>query len=249
MIISTDGIVLRTFDYRETSKIATFFTRDQGKISGVMKGIRKDPRKFGSSVDRFSVNGLVYYEYRNSNLHLISQCDLKQYFFKLREVYRKNVAANYSLELVDVIMPVESPNKEIYDLMLDYFNTLEVSDDIDKLVHAFQIKVLLHSGFRPHIDSCVKCGKKVGGKVRFSMRLGGLICERCPTRETSFVIVSRGAIASMLFIESHKWDQCIKLKLHKNIQQELKFILNNFLVYHLEKRIRSLKFLMAKGAL
>ncbi|MBF0478798.1 MAG: DNA repair protein RecO [Candidatus Omnitrophica bacterium] len=243
MIISTDAIVLRTFDYRETSKIATFFTLEKGKVSGVMKGIRKDPRKFGSSVDRFSVNGIVYYEYSHSTLHLISQCDLKQYFFKLREEYRKNVAANYILELVDSIMAPELPNQQIYELMVDYLNTLEVSSDIDKLVHAFQIKVLLYSGFRPHIDSCVKCGKKIDGRVRFSMRLGGLVCPTCPTRETSFVVVSKGAIASMLYIESHKWSECIKLKLHKEIQQELKFILNNFLVYHLEKRIKAGKYL------
>lgn len=61
MIVQAQGIVLKTFDFRETSRIATFFTKEYGKIKGVLKGIRKDMKKFGSSVDRFSVNHLVYY--------------------------------------------------------------------------------------------------------------------------------------------------------------------------------------------
>ena len=60
MIVSTEGIVLKSFDYRETSKIATFFTKQYGKVKGVLKGIRKDPKKFGSHIDQFSVNVQIH---------------------------------------------------------------------------------------------------------------------------------------------------------------------------------------------
>ena len=107
MIIKTEGIVLKTIDLRETSRIAFFFTRDHGKVKGVLKGIRKDPKKFGSHIDKFSVNEIVYYQYRNSDIHLVSQCDLKQFFFPVRQDYKRNIAANYMLELVNIIMPTE----------------------------------------------------------------------------------------------------------------------------------------------
>ena len=243
MIIHTEGIVLKTFDYRETSRIATFFTREKGKVSGIMKGVRKNSRKFGSSVDRFSVNDLVYYEYSRSDLHLISHCDLKQYYFQIRQDYNKNVAAYYALELVDAVMPKEHPSMKVYKLLLDFFASLEHEKDINKLIHIFQIKVLLFSGFRPHIDSCVKCGKRISGRARFSMRAGGLVCPACPTRETTFTVVSQGSINSMLYIERHSWKNCLALGLAKSVQKELKFILNNFLVYHLEKRLKTTRFL------
>jgi len=79
MINHTEGIVLKTLDFRETSRIATFFTKHHGKIKGVLKGVRKDSKKFGSSIDKFTVNNIVYYEYTRSDLHLISQCDLTQF--------------------------------------------------------------------------------------------------------------------------------------------------------------------------
>jgi DNA repair protein RecO (recombination protein O) len=243
MIVHTEGIVLKTFDFRETSRIATFFTKDHGKVKGVLKGIRKDFRKFGSSVDTFSVNDIVYYQYSRSDLHLISQCDLKQFFFSARQDYKKNVAANYTLELVDTVMPPEYPNRKVYSLMLDFLGSLEGAVDIDKLVHIFQIKVLLLSGFRPHIDACLKCRRKIEGRARFSMKSGGLICFECPTSETNFVMVSRGTVASMLHIEQSHWPASLRLGLTDTVRKELKYVLNNFLVYHLGRKIRSARYL------
>jgi len=243
MIIKTEAIVLKSKDFRETSRMATFFTKNHGKVKGVLKGIRKDPKKFGSSVDKFTVNDIVYYRYSRSDLHLISQCDLKQYFFSIRQNYKRNIAVNYILELVDIIMPIEQENKKVYHLMLCFLESLDRTHDIDKLIFIFQVKILLLSGFRPHIDSCVKCGKRIKGKVRFSMRSGGLICQDCPTSEQTFAIISKGTISSMLHIERHNWPNCLKLGLTKIVKKELKYILNNFLVYHLERRIKSARFL------
>jgi DNA repair protein RecO len=42
-IHKTEAIVLSRRDFRETSLIANFFTRDYGRISGLLKGIRKEP--------------------------------------------------------------------------------------------------------------------------------------------------------------------------------------------------------------
>jgi DNA repair protein RecO (recombination protein O) len=243
MIVHTEGIVLKTMDFRETSRIATFFTKEFGKVKGVMKGIRKDQRKFGSSVDKFSVNDIVYYRYSRSDLHLISQCDLKEFFFKVREDYNRNVAANYMLELVDSIMPVEEANHKIYNLMLSFLRSLEDAVEIDKLVHILQIKTLLYSGFRPHLDSCVSCRKKIKGKARFSMKSGGLVCVHCKNADTSFQLISHGTIASILHIEEKPWENALRLGLTTMTRKELRFLLNNFLVYHLERHLKSSRLL------
>lgn len=242
MIVKTEAIVLKSFDFRETSRIVTFYTRNHGKVKGVLKGIRKDPRKFGSSVDRFSLNDIVFYQYRNSDIHLVSQCDMKDYYFPIRQDFRKMAAASYVLELVDAIMPVEQKNEEIFDLILQYLSSLGSAQDISKLVHVFQIKTLVYSGFRPHLDTCVKCERKVQGQTRFSMQLGGLICEICRPLGTDAALVSKGTVASILHIEQCEWERSLRLSLSDAIKKELKFVLNNFLVFHLEKHLKSAKY-------
>jgi DNA repair protein RecO (recombination protein O) len=108
----------------------------------------------------------------------------------------------------------------------------------------FQIKFLAFSGFKPHIDSCVVCNLGIGERPRFSMQRGGLVCAHCQGKDTALVSVSKGAIATLLYIEKESWSGCLKLTMPAGIKQELKRILNNFLVYHLEKNIRSAKYLL-----
>lgn len=239
MIVQTQGIVLKRFDFRETSQIATFFTRDHGKVTGVLKGIRKDHKKFGSTIDKFSVNDIVYYAHRDSDIHLVGQCDLKVFFFKIRQDMKRTMAASYMIELVDAIMPVEEKNTDIYHLMTEYLNLLEDVDDVNKLVHAFQIKILLLSGFRPFLDSCVICQKKITPKMQFSMKLGGLLCEDCRANDNTATPLSRGAVASLLHIERYALKDVVRLKLTALTRKELKYILNNFLVYHIERHIKT----------
>ena len=239
MIVQTQAIVLKRFDFRETSQIVTFFTRDYGKVSGILKGIRKDHKKFGSTVDKFSVNDIVYYTHRDSDLHLVSQCDLRSFFFKIRKDMKRTLAASYMVELVDAIMPVEEKNIDVYHLMIEYLNLLEDVDDVSKLVHALQIKILLLSGFRPFLDSCVICQKKMTAKMQFSMKLGGLLCEDCRANDHAAMALSRGTVASLLHIERYALKNILRLKLTALTRKELKFVLNNFLVYHIERRIKT----------
>jgi len=242
MIAKTEAFVLKTHDFRETSKIAVFYTKEFGKVKGVMKGIRKDYKKFGSSVDRFSLNDMEFYRHRNSDLHLISLCDLKQYYFPIRKDLKRNIAANYVLELVDVIMPPENPNTNIYALMNNFFKDLQSEADIDRLIHIFQIKTLIFSGFRPHIDDCLKCTKHIDNKAKFSLKTGGLICNTCSRDEHNLLPISKGTISTILYYERHSWDHCLKLGLTSHVKKELKVILNNFLVYHLERKIKTAKY-------
>jgi DNA repair protein RecO (recombination protein O) len=242
-IISTEAIILRALDHRETSKLVFFLTRRRGRVIGVLKGIRKDSRKFGSSADKFSINDIVYYEYRDSDIHLVSQCDTREYFEGLRDDARRITAADYAAELVNKLLPLEEPNEAVYDLLLDYYRALAVEKDAGRLVHMFQIKFLALSGFRPHIDSCVICGKGIGDQPRFSLSKGGLVCLRCQPRTADAMNVSRGAVATLMYVESRPWTACLKLRIEAGIKQELRRILNNFLIFHLEKNIRSAKYL------
>jgi len=244
MIAKTRAIVLKSFDFRETSRIAVFFTEEHGKVTGILKGIRKDPRKFSTSLDRYSLNEILYYRHSSSDIHLVGHCDQMEVFTKIRDEYKKMTASYYGLELVDKIMPVEQANPDVFRLMLDYIRSLETSEDTDRLVHLFQIKILSLSGFRPFLDCCVQCEKKVSGPVRFSLNAGGLICVNCPTTQgADQSVISQGTIATLLRMEEMPWEQSLRTGLMPTTRKELKYLLNNFLVYHLERKIHAAVYL------
>ena len=243
MIAATEGIVLKSFDFRETSRIATFLTRDFGRVKGVLKGIRKDPRKFGSSVDKFSLNDIVYYRYRHSDIHLISHCDMKNFYAGFRQDLKSMTAASYAMELVDTLLPLEEKNIDIYQLTQDFLKSLQTTCDVSKLVHTFQIKILSLSGFRPHLENCVRCNDHVTQFPRFSLSLGGLLCAGCKDVSSQATPISLGAVASILHIQRNHWDTALRLTMEPFIKKELKYVLNNFLVFHMDRHLRSTRFL------
>lgn len=239
----TEAIVLNRRDFRETSIIANFYTRDFGKISGILKGIKEEPAKFASTLEPFSYNEIIFYKKRNSNLHLVSQCDLRDNFNLIRENILKISAASLIMELINVIMPQEDKNEDVFNLASAILKELEINNNPNKITTIFKIKILAISGFKPHFDSCVSCGLKIMSQSKFSLSLGGLLCARCYSKDPKARSIFRGTVASILYIENNDFKNNINLGINPQIKRELDLILSSFLSFHLEKELKSQKVL------
>jgi len=232
---------LKRYDLRETSLLVNFFTRNYGKISGELKGIRKDPRKFASSLESFSHNDIIFYHKRNSSVHLVSQADLVNNFSGIRQGLTKITAASLIVELIDGIMAQEDKNEDIFDLAMTALAELSGYTDPDKVMTIFKIKALSLSGFRPHLDSCVSCLGRAPGQVKFSLGLGGLLCQKCGPKDLRARTIFRGTIATIMHIEKNDFKTNLKLGMNPQIKKELNLVLNGFLNFHLGKELKSQK--------
>jgi len=238
-IHKTEAIVINRFDFRETSLIVNFYTRDFGKIRGILKGIRREPKKFASTLEPFSFNEIIFYRKINSTLHLVSQCDIRNNFHGIRRDMLKVGAGGIITELLHAVMPQEDINEEVFDLTLDVLRELETNPDADKISTIFKIKMLALSGFKPHFDSCVACDGKILGHSRFSVLLGGLLCPACFGRDLKARSIFRGTVASILHIERSPFRNALMLGMNPQIKKELAFVLNSFLNFHLGKKLKS----------
>ena len=112
-IVKTPALVLKRWDLRETSLLVNFFTRDFGKITGELKGIRAEPGKFGSNVELFSLNDIVFYQSRQSSVHLVSQCDSVDGFAAIKKSIAAITSASVVVELLDAVMQPEDKHPQI----------------------------------------------------------------------------------------------------------------------------------------
>lgn len=238
-IHTTEAIVLNTYDFRETSIIANFYTRNYGKISGVLKGIRKNPEKFASPLELFSHNEIVFYRKTHSTLHLVSQADLRDNFIGIRNNILKIGIGSAMIELLNALMPQEDINEDIFNISLLSLKELERNYDSEKIMMIFKIKILALSGFKPHFDSCVSCGDKIFGHSKFSVILGGLLCAHCAHKDLRAKSIFRGTVATILHIEKNEFKNNLNLGLNPLIKKELGFVLNSFLNFHLGKKLKS----------
>jgi DNA repair protein RecO (recombination protein O) len=237
-IHKTDAIVLSTQNFRQTSLIVNFYTRDFGKLSGLLKGAREDPTKFNSNLDTVSLNEIIFYKKRSSSLYLVSQCDLKRDFRLIKNDLERIRKAFSLVELLDIVTVEGDKNEQIFDLALTCLEQLENSFDLDKLLIIFKIKLLDFCGFKPHLDSCVSCNNKIIAQARFSLKFGGLLCERCIAKDIKSRTVFRGTVASILYIEKNNLDNVLRLGMNQAIKRELHQVLDGFLEFHLDKQIK-----------
>ncbi|MGD0336379.1 MAG: DNA repair protein RecO [Candidatus Omnitrophota bacterium] len=242
-INKTEAIVLSRREFRETSLIVDFYTRDFGKLSGLIKGIRDEPEKFASNFEQTSHNEIIFYQKRNSSLHLVSQADKLNNFDGLKQNIDKAGMASYMVELVSATMAVEDKNEQVFDLLNICLKELEISMNPDKVMTIFKIKMLALSGFKPHFDSCVSCSSRILGESKFSLMLGGLLCPGCFKKDMAARSIFRGTVASILHIEKNDFTANLKLGMNPQIKRELEIILNAFLNFHLEKELKSQKVL------
>jgi DNA repair protein RecO (recombination protein O) len=241
MICSTPAFVLRSYDFRETSRIVNFYTRDFGKVKGILKGIRKDFKKFGSTLPLLSLNHIVYYPKRTTEIYLVSHCDLIDDFGLSRGDLEGFGISHYIAELVDALMPLEDTNKAVFELIFDFLNSLKEYPGRDMRL-AFQIKSLTLSGFKPHFDSCLACEKKLVKDAFFSHARGGLLCQRCLFQDRNAESILPGAIASMLYMERSSWANCLRLAMHERVRHQLGGFLESFIRFHVGRSMKTANF-------
>ena len=234
-IHKAEAIILSTQNFRQTSLIANFYTREFGKLSGILKGVRQDPAKFNSNLDVLSLNEIVFYKSGTSSLHLISQCDLRKDFRAIKNNLEKMQKAFLLLQLLNSLTVPEAPDENVFNLLVSCLEQLDNGCNLDKIRIIFKIKLLDYSGFKPNLDSCVSCNNKVISQARLSLKLGGLLCDTCLNKDIKARNVFRGTVASILYIEKNDFNSVLRLGISREIMRELNQVLDAFLTYHIGK--------------
>lgn len=148
-IEKTDAVLLRKRDLRETSLILTFFTKDFGKINGILKGVRGSRARSNMNPLFFSLNQIVFYESKKSDLFIVSQCEIQQVFLNILKEWDVASAAYYILELVDIFTEIGEKEEGIFENLLYSFESLNAGKNAFSIARLFEIKFLLSLGLWP----------------------------------------------------------------------------------------------------
>ncbi|MBN1405789.1 MAG: DNA repair protein RecO [Candidatus Omnitrophica bacterium] len=242
-IQKTQAILLAKKEIRQTSCIVSFYTKDFGKIKGLIKGVRGKQAVFGLYLQEFSVYDIVYYEKKHRDIHTISECDFKQAFRALNSSFERRLWAYYALELTDRLTPLEDKNAKVYELLLDTLNSLNTGQYVDKAIIAFQIKFLEYQGYMPQLESCVNCGGKLPQDARFSVRLGGLLCAKCFSADIQSFGATQGAVFSMKKLVQTQFSDMPRISIGEKLRDEIAILLDRFILYQTGEHLKTKRFI------
>jgi DNA repair protein RecO (recombination protein O) len=243
MLINTEGIVLKQVKYNESDKILTIFSKKNGKIQAIAKGARRPRSPLLSSTQVFCHSNFVIY--KGKNMYNISQGEVLNSFYSLREDLKKLAYATYIIELIDTAVIEEEPNDKLFGLTLKTLKLLsKMASGYKKLVLAFEIKYISFLGYKPHIERCVGCSSIPKGRMKFSITDGGIICEKCIKKGVIGEDIDITTLDAMRFLLYNELDKLNSLQINDRVIEKIEYILLKYIKSHVDKKhFKSLDFL------
>src|SRR6516165_4213847 len=94
------ALVLRTTDWSETSRIATLWTRELGKVRALAKGGRRLRSNFESGLDLLTLCSIVFLRKSSGGLDLLTEAQVVERYPRLRNDLQALYAGYYVAELL-----------------------------------------------------------------------------------------------------------------------------------------------------
>ena len=233
-----EGVVLKTIKLGEADRIVTIFTRENGKVRAVAKGIRKTKSRFGGRLEPFTRAELLIYRGRK-DLDTITSVDIIDSFDAARRDYELLNAASAMAELVEKITPDREGAFSTYALLIGGLRALTTTRTATVLP-SFLIKLLSVSGYHPELRRCAGCAAE-GGLGGFSASFGGAVCESCWHEDPGAV----GIAAANIEMMSRLLSSDLGLPLAPEAAEAITVALRRYAEYHLDRPLRSLHMLTA----
>ena len=116
MQLTTQGLVLREVNYKESDKILTVLTQDMGKLTVSARGSRKKGGGISAAAQMLVWSEMTLYEYRQR--WSLKEAVTNREFRGVREDLESYALACYFAEIIDQLTPEQLPVPELLALIL-----------------------------------------------------------------------------------------------------------------------------------
>jgi len=242
------ALVLRTTDWSETSRIATLWTREFGKVRALAKGGRRLKSNFENALDLLTHCRIVFLRKSPGSLDLLTEAQVVRRFARPRTDLAALHGAYYVAELLEAMTEEHDPHPALFDAALDALEYLGLPREgappaVGPAVARFELVLLQEVGYSPALEGCATCGESVDGRrLFFSCAAGGLVCPNCAVAARDRRPLLPAAWDMMRALQSatedargRPWDAAARA--------EVRQVLGQYVTYLLGRRPRLLPYL------
>ena len=157
MHITTKALVLRTTDYKESDKILTLFTQDQGKLTASARGCRKKGSAIAAGCQLLAWSEMVLYDYQGR--WSVKESATQRLFQGVRDDVQRLALGCYFAEVAELLAVEGLPSPELLSLTLNSLHALDKMPEkpLPLVKSAFEWKAMALAGYEPLLED---------GKVR-----------------------------------------------------------------------------------
>lgn len=236
-------IILREYNWAEADRILTVFSREQGKLRLLAKGVRKIRSRKAGHLLPFTQSQLQVAAGRE--MPIITQAETIQPFTSLREDLTLIGYASYVIELLDRFTYEEGEHLALYRLLLNTLQRLS-QPDLDPLItlRYYEIRLLDAVGFRPQLTECAACNQSLQPEDQyFSNFLGGVICPRCAPRHDNLRPISVTVLKYLRHFQRSPFEQAQIASPSPATHNEMEKLMQTYLTHLLERALNTPAFI------
>ena len=240
---SSEGIILKRVDFGEADRLITIFTKNRGKITSLAKGIRRIESRRSGNVELLNKAKLSFAESRS--LPILTEAESLETYSNLKKDLMKVSMAYYLVELVDQFFHDQQENYKTYELLSESLKSIDrvEANKAENVVRAFELKLLPLVGYRPSLNTCVKCRNKIEPDGNFlSPEDGGILDKSCANGSPLVKPITSDEIKILRFATDKPIASVVKVNVPDKLAERLKEQMNFYLEYVLEKQLNSVKF-------
>lgn len=141
------ALLLHKISFSDSSIIATWLTREHGRIKTILKGARRPKSPFHGRVDFFLSVDLGWKRARHSEIHTGIETGVHHAWTRIAREYPRMTCGLYFAELIDLLTALEDPAPELHELLQRAWGYLETHPPSVKLVHRFERALADQLGF------------------------------------------------------------------------------------------------------
>ena len=221
MVIDVDGIIIKTTDYKDSSKIIDILTKEYGIIGVIAKGCKTLKSSLRSVCEKLTFATFTIY-YKKDKLSILSEARVINNFSNIKKDIEKISYASFLIDLTSQVYKQNSDN-EIYDILISAL--IKINDNFNPLVitNIVELKYLEYLGVMPKLDGCTICGSK--NVVTLSSDKGGYLCSKCRINEP---IISDKAIKLVRMYTLVDINKISKLDINKDVIKEVNDFIDDY---------------------
>lgn len=239
MYTDTEGIIFKQIKTVNGRRMVLLFSEKYGKISAGTNISEKGKSKAALAMRPFTYG--KYELFKNRDTYHINAAETIRSYYKIGEDVEKYMCCSYILEFTEKLLQEESPAKDLFRLILDFFEIMERrTKKYNSMILAYQIKALQYSGTMPQIQHCVVCGSKNDDPMLFSVKDGGIICQNCSLNshvnpnDTLIYKINFGIVNILQYILDNPLKSFENLALDDELQKQMQIMIKSYVAYHLD---------------
>jgi DNA repair protein RecO (recombination protein O) len=241
-LFRTDGLILHHADFGEADRLLTVFAPRLGRLRVLAKGARKPTSRKAGHVEPFTYVHLLVA--RGRDLDIVSQVETLESFRSLREDLERTSQAYYLVELINRFIEEGDENPPLFDLALATLARLCETRDRMLALRFFELRCLGLVGYEPQLHFCVECQTQLGPVTNFFYPpAGGVLCPRHGEALKGAEPLAIPTFKVLRYIQTRSWDDVAALHLKSETHLDIEAVLQRYIVYLLERRLKSVDFI------